>query len=48
MLRLGCLDTPVTPGDMGHVRRSDGANWFDPSVKLAEYLEARPVSRRAP
>ncbi len=34
--------------DMGHIWRSDGASCFDPSVKLAEYPEAYPVSRRAP
>lgn len=47
MLRLGCLDTPISVRDMGHIWRSDGATWFDPSVKLPEYPEARPASRRA-
>ncbi len=48
MLRLGCLDTSIAARDTGHVWRSDGASWFDPSVKLPEYREAHPAARRAP
>jgi hypothetical protein len=48
MLRLGCLETPIEPGNIGHIWRSDGASWFDPSVKLPEYPEAQPGFRPGP
>lgn len=32
MLRLGCLDTPVTAERQWHIWRSDGASWYDPEA----------------
>ncbi len=32
MLRLGCLDTPITVERQFHIWRSDAASWFDPGV----------------
>ena len=48
MLRLGCLETPVTQRSLGHIWRSDGANWFDPTAILPEYPEAHPAIPPAP
>jgi hypothetical protein len=45
MLRLGCLDTPIPPRSVGHIWRSDGASWFDPSLRLREYPEGYPTER---
>ncbi len=36
MLRLGCLDTPITDKPKAHIWRSDGASWFDPKDQLPE------------
>jgi hypothetical protein len=45
MLRLGCLETPITPRHVGHIWRSDGASWFDPSVSLREFPEGYQAAR---
>jgi len=39
LLRLGCLDTPVTDRPKAHIWRSDGAPWFDPKDQLPELPE---------
>jgi hypothetical protein len=36
LLRLGCLDTPITDRPKAHIWRSDGATWFDPKDQLPE------------
>jgi hypothetical protein len=48
MLRLGCLDTPVSAQPIGHIWRSDGASWYDPRTQLPELLEGfdKPDQRR--
>ena len=46
MLRLGCLDTPVVGRSVGHIRRSDGASWFDPAAVLEEFPEDYPARGR--
>ena len=38
MLRLGCLDTPVTDRPKAHIWRSEAATWFDP----LDHLPALP------
>lgn len=42
MLRLGCLDTPVTAERQQHIWRSDGASWYDPARALPELPEGLP------
>ncbi len=42
MLRLGCLDTPVTADRQWHIWRSDGASWYDPSVAHPELAQGFP------
>ena len=42
MLRLGCLDSPVTVDRQWHIWRSDGASWYDPSVAHPELAEGFP------
>src|SRR5262249_43222220 len=39
MLRLGCLDTPVTDRPKLHMWRSLGAAWYDPKDQLPERPE---------
>jgi hypothetical protein len=44
LLRLGCLDTPVsepvtTPLPQVHIWRSDAAPWYDPKVTVPEKAE---------
>ena len=39
LLRLGCLDTPITDRPKEHIWRSDGASWFDPKDQLPEWAE---------
>jgi hypothetical protein len=39
LLRLGCLDTPVTDRPQIHIWRSDGAPWYDPRLQLPEKPE---------
>jgi hypothetical protein len=36
LLRLGCLDTPVTDRAQVHIWRSDAASWYDPKAQFAE------------
>jgi hypothetical protein len=36
MLRLGCLDTPMTDQPKAHIWRSEAASWFDPKNQLPE------------
>lgn len=36
ILRLGCLDTPVTDRPRVHIWRSESASWFDPKDQLPE------------
>jgi hypothetical protein len=36
LLRLGCLDTPITDRPKAHIWRSDAAPWFDPKEHIAE------------
>jgi hypothetical protein len=43
MLRLGCLDTPITSHSASHIWRSDCASWYDPKETLPEYPEAIPA-----
>jgi hypothetical protein len=48
MLRLGCLDTPVTQTPIAHIWRSDAASWYDPRAVAPELLEGfdKPDLRR--
>ena len=39
MLRLGCLDTPITDRPKAHIWRSDAASWYDPKEVLPELPE---------
>jgi hypothetical protein len=39
LLRLGCLDTPITDKPRAHIWRSDGASWYDPKDEVREYSE---------
>lgn len=43
MLRLGCLDTPITDRPKAHIWRSDAASWYDPKDQLPELAEGAPV-----
>jgi hypothetical protein len=40
LLRLGCLDTPLTDRPRAHIWRSDGASWFDPRDQIPEFPRA--------
>jgi len=40
LLRLGCLDTPITDRPKLHMWRSEAASWYDPGDVLAEFPEA--------
>jgi hypothetical protein len=40
LLRLGCLDTPITDRPKLHMWRSEAAGWYDPDDVLAEFPEA--------
>lgn len=42
LLRLGCLDTPITDRPQMHIWRSDGASWYDPKDVLPEWPEGPP------
>jgi hypothetical protein len=48
MLRLGCLDTPITQAPIMHIWRSDAAAWYDPRVELPELWQGpdKPDLRR--
>jgi len=37
LLRLGCLDTPITDKAVAHIWRSDAAPWFDPKDQAPEW-----------
>ena len=39
LLRLGCLDTPVTDRPQVHIWRSDAAPWYDPKQQFPEKAE---------
>jgi len=39
LLRLGCLDTPLSDRPRCHIWRSDGASWYDPKHDLPELPE---------
>jgi hypothetical protein len=39
LLRLGCLDTPITDRPKLHIWRSDAATWFDPKDQLPEHAK---------
>lgn len=36
LLRLGCLDTPVTDRPQVHIWRTDAASWYDPKASFPE------------
>jgi hypothetical protein len=36
LLRLGCVDTPITATPKCHIWRSDAATWYDPQLILPE------------
>lgn len=42
LLRLGCLDTPITDMPKAHIWRSDAAAWYDPKHALPEHQEGFP------
>jgi hypothetical protein len=46
LLRLGCLDTPISDRPLQHIWRSDCASWYDPKDQLPELLEG--VARQGP
>jgi hypothetical protein len=37
LLRLGCLDTPISDKANAHIWRSDGASWYDPRDNTPEF-----------
>ena len=39
LLRLGCLDTPITDRPQVHIWRSEGAPWYDPKQSFPEKPE---------
>jgi hypothetical protein len=39
LLRLGCLDTPVSDRPQVHIWRSDAAPWYDPKAQFPEKAE---------
>jgi hypothetical protein len=39
LLRLGCLDTPVSDRPQVHIWRSDAAPWYDPKALFPEKAE---------
>ena len=39
LLRLGCLDTPITDKPRAHIWRSQAASWYDPADILPELPE---------
>ena len=39
LLRLGCLDTPVSGLPQVHIWRSDAAPWYDPKLAFPETPE---------
>ena len=39
LLRLGCLDTPMSDRAKAHIWRSDSATWFDPKDVAPEFAE---------
>ncbi|MBR0795469.1 GFA family protein [Bradyrhizobium jicamae] len=39
LLRMGCLDTPVTGPARAHIWRSIAATWYDPKDKTPEFPE---------
>ena len=39
LLRLGCLDTPVSERPQVHIWRSDSAPWYDPKQQFPEKAE---------
>jgi hypothetical protein len=45
MLRLGCLDTPITETPRAHIWRSDAASWYDPKDALPELPEGFSYKR---
>lgn len=47
MLRLGCLDTPISGPARLHIWRSDGASWFDPKESVPE-LAGAPTADAIP
>lgn len=46
LLRMGCLDTPITQKAGAHIWRSDGASWYDPSDRIPEFAEGFPPPAR--
>ena len=42
MIRLGCLDTPITARPLAHIWRSDCADWYDPGLDLPSFPEGIP------
>jgi len=44
MLRLGCLNTPVTERPKAHIWRSEGASWFDPKDVVPEFRDAKATT----
>jgi hypothetical protein len=45
ILRLGCLDTPITDRPRCHIWRSDAAPWYDPKHSLPELPEGFSYKR---
>jgi len=39
LLRLGCLDTPISEPSQVHIWRSDAASWYDPKRQHPERPE---------
>jgi hypothetical protein len=42
LLRLGCLDTPLTDRPQVHIWRTDAACWYDPATSLPELPRGLP------
>src|SRR5262249_10879577 len=44
-VRLGTLDTPIdNPRYVGHIWRSEAADWYDPKRLLPEWAQSAPQS----
>lgn len=43
LLRLGCLDSALRQKPIGHIWRSEGASWYEPSEELPEFAAGFPT-----
>ena len=48
LLRLGCLDTPITNRPKLHMWRSEGACWYNPATPCPNFPRRRRLDWRHP